>query len=83
MKAVIREYIEQEFLFGKGTVQDNERLFDKGIIDSLGFLKLLAFIEKTFQISLDMSEISMDKFGSVAEITQMVKQKKQAPENDH
>lgn len=76
MKESIRKFIENEFLFGKDTVKDDERLFEKGIIDSLGFMKLLAFINESFHISLDMSEISLDRFGSLAEMVQLLEEKK-------
>ena len=75
MKEAIRKFIVQEFLFGRGTVQDDERLFEKGIIDSLGFMKLLAFVNEKFGITLDMSEISLDKFGSLSEIVQFLDEK--------
>ena len=75
MKESIRKYIEQEFLFGKGSVQDDDRLFEKGIIDSLGFMKLLAFINETFHITVEMSEISLEQFGSLSEIVRLLEEK--------
>ena len=37
MKEDIRKFIIDEFMNGEGAVSDDEKLFDSGIIDSLGF----------------------------------------------
>jgi acyl carrier protein len=78
MKEAIREYIRKEFLFGKGTVQDDDLLFEKGIIDSLGFLKLLAFLDQELGVSIDMSDITMEQFRTLDEIAAFAEEKRGA-----
>ena len=74
VKDKIKEYIITTFMNGEGSITDDEQLFESGIIDSIGFIKLLSFIESTFNTPLDISEFSIDS-GTVSGITQMVNDK--------
>lgn len=73
MKEQIRSFIVENFLFGERGVEDDEPLFDSGIIDSLGLIKLIAFIEKKFNISIDMSEIMIENFNTLNGIMETLK----------
>ncbi len=75
LKEKIRSFIVKNFMFGQGNLKDDVHLFDSGIVDSLGFIKLLAFIEKTFKVYLDMSEISMGNFNTINDIAETVSAK--------
>ena len=59
---------------GEGSIADDEQLFESGIIDSIGFIKMLSFIESTFNTPMDISEFSIDS-GTINGITQMVNDK--------
>jgi acyl carrier protein len=75
MKEQIRTFISNTLMFGEGNIEDDEQLFETGAIDSLGFIKLLTFIEKTFNVQIDMSEVTMDKFGSINDIEKTIQEK--------
>jgi acyl carrier protein len=75
MKEKIKDFILQTFMFGEGTLKDKQPLFESGLIDSLGFLKLLAFIEKNFGISFDMKEIAIENFNTVEDIVKTLEKK--------
>lgn len=68
MKEQIKNFIIETFMYGKGPLKDDEPLFDSGIMDSLGLIKLLTFIEETFKAGIDMSQLTMEKFGTVNDI---------------
>lgn len=74
IKEKIRAYIISNFMNGEGQITDDEQLFESGIIDSIGFIKLLSYIESTFNTPMDISEFSIDS-GTVNGITQMVNDK--------
>lgn len=76
MKDKIKDFIISTFMYGEGSLKDDELLFDSGIIDSLGLIKLLSFIEKEFDIQVDMSDITMDNFASVNNIAATINEKK-------
>jgi acyl carrier protein len=75
MEEKIKKFIIDTFMYGEGEIENDEQLFEKGIIDSLGFIKLLTFIENTFNVPIDMSEVTMDKFASVNDILATINEK--------
>ncbi|MBW2663334.1 MAG: acyl carrier protein [Deltaproteobacteria bacterium] len=77
-KKVIREFFIQELSdngFHEG-VRDDQSLLDAGIIDSLGVLKLLAFLDETFGIIPLEEELNPETFSSVNSICDFVERKK-------
>lgn len=75
MKEKIKHFIVENFLFGERELKDDEPLFESGIIDSLGLIKLIAFIEKNFNVSIDISEVMMENFSTLKDIMEVVKSK--------
>ena len=75
MKDEIRQFIVETFMYGEGELADDDALFDSGIIDSLGFIKLLSFIEEKFNVAMDMSEVGMESFNTINEIVETIKSK--------
>jgi acyl carrier protein len=55
-------------------LDDDEPLIDSGIVDSLGVLRILAFLDETFGIDLSSSEIRLENFKNVRTICQMIEQ---------
>ena len=53
-------------------LEDDEPLIDSGIIDSLGVLKILAFLDEAFGIDLSSEEIKLENFRTVRSICQMI-----------
>ena len=72
VKEQIKNYIKKNFLFDRRDLDDDEPLFEPGLIDSLGFISLLAFIEKNFRINIRMSEVVIEKFNNVNKISEIV-----------
>lgn len=64
--------------FGKQTLAPDENLMDLGIIDSLGIIKVVIFLEDNFQISVEDSEIVPDNFDCLNSIANFVARKKGA-----
>jgi len=75
VKEKIKNFIVENFLFGERGLEDDEPLFESGIIDSLGLIKLLAFIDETFNISMNMSEINIEDFNTLNDILKTIKNK--------
>ena len=75
MKKQIKNYIVNSFMPEMESIGDDDSLFEAGALDSLRFLELLAFIEKTFGVSLHMSEITIEKFDSLNKICALIKEK--------
>jgi len=62
---------------GKQSLDPAEDLVDQGIIDSLGVMKLIVFMEETFGIKVNDEEVVPENFRSLNSMTKFVEQKMQ------
>lgn len=53
-------------------IDDDEPLVDSGIVDSLGVLKIMSFLDEEFGIDLSAGQIKLENFNSVALICKLV-----------
>ncbi len=60
---------------GTKSLDPDEDLLERGIIDSLGILKLVAFIEKAHGIKVMDEEVVPENFQSLNSIARFVEQK--------
>ena len=78
--AKIKTFIVEEFM-PDVPVEDLEDDFDLltgGVVDSLGLLKVVAWLEDEFDIGVDDSELGPDSFRTVAAIKAFVDQSRSA-----
>jgi acyl carrier protein len=57
-------------------VEASSTLLERGIIDSLGVVELLSFVEETFAVTAADEEITEENFGSLDSIAQFVQRKR-------
>ena len=60
-------------------IDENEPLFEKGILDSMGLMQLISFIEEQTRLRIPNEEVTRDNFETVASIERLVERLK-APE---
>jgi acyl carrier protein len=75
-----REYIAGQFLYMRSDVviEPSDSLLERGIIDSMGVVELLAFVEETFAVPVADDEITEEHFGSLDGIARFVTRKRTA-----
>ena len=78
MEEKIRDFIQRKILHGKRLIGPTESLFGKGVIDSIGHLQLITFLEREFGISFSMEEFTWENFDSIQQICFLVQKKSQA-----
>lgn len=68
--SAIAQFIIQEFLpdVQPGDLATDLDLFDSGVIDSLGLLKVIAWLEDRYGLASDDMELTPDGFRSIAAI---------------
>jgi acyl carrier protein len=68
------DFIQKQFLYDRTGVQlsPDTHLVEDGIVDSVGILQLVGFIEKTFDISLRPDDLILKNFETVAAIRALV-----------
>lgn len=75
MKGTIKSYIVDKIVGEEIEIADDTSLFGEGIIDSLGNVKLISFLEKQYNISIEPGEITTDNFDTINQIVAFVEQK--------
>jgi len=71
----IREFVREAFLYGEARpeVTDAAELVKTGIIDSINVLRLVDFVEETYEIELEPADIT--RFTSIVDITAVIEEK--------
>jgi acyl carrier protein len=73
----IRSFVVQKFPAAKKQALDeNVPLLASGIVDSLGMLDLVTFLETTFAIQLSDEELTPENFATIRALATFVEQKK-------
>jgi len=69
-----RAFVEESFLYMRPrfVLGDDDRLFEKGVIDSMGVLELIGFLEPAFGVTVTDEEINEHNLGSLADIARYV-----------
>ena len=72
----VREFILQNYLFGQDKKLENTDSFlEQGIIDSTGVLELVAFLQDTFEITVEDEEITPDNLDSIGNVMRYLHRK--------
>jgi acyl carrier protein len=74
----IREFIERELKRPLGGVTGSDSLLEAGILDSLGVLELVAFIERDYGIGISEDEMMPDNFETLDAIAAFVERRRAA-----
>lgn len=80
IKAEVRRYIEENLLLGAGAVSpgDDESFLEHQVLDSTGFLELVAHLEETYGIQIGDEEMVPENLDSLNAIEAFVLSKKAA-----
>jgi acyl carrier protein len=72
----VRDYVVASFLFGDGSrLQDKTSFLQDHVIDSLGILELIAFLEETFGIKIEDHELVPENMDSLANVAAFLERK--------
>lgn len=73
----VRNYISDNFLMGlqDAAITDYTSFLDLGIIDSTGVIELIAFLEETYDIRVEDTEMIPDNLDSLEAIDRYVARK--------
>jgi acyl carrier protein len=73
----IRDFVTSNFYVADpNSLQDRTSLLDQGIIDSTGVLEVIMFIETTFGVTVEDSEMLPENLDSIERIAAFVARKK-------
>ena len=77
IKEQVRTFVTSNFYVADpSALEDSASLLDKGIIDSTGVLEVIFFIEETFGIIVEDSEMLPENLDSIERISNFIARKK-------
>jgi len=73
----IKDYIARNLLFSDNGFPYSEGVsfLDEGIVDSVGVMELVSFVEEDFHVNVDDLDITPENFDSVSKIAAYVRRK--------
>ena len=74
MKDKLKEYIEQELLSEQKEIHFTDNLLGSGLIDSLGFVKMVQFLEKSFDVTIPPKDMLIENFLSIDAVEKYMNQ---------
>ena len=80
MEKTLLEYVQQKLL-GKHTdikLQPDDDLLGSGLVDSMGIMNLIAFIEERYEIPIPPEDMVIENFMNIEAITEYLKNRKAA-----
>ena len=76
----IRTYIAENILFSNNGYphSDEASFLEEGIVDSMGIMELVMFVDETFGINVEDEELVPDNFDSVSKLAAYIRHKSPA-----
>ena len=73
----IKDYIAKNLLFSSDgyNYPEDASFLEEGIVDSQGVMELVLFVEETFSVNVDDTEIIPDNFDSVSQLSAYIQNK--------
>ena len=82
LKKQVRDFVIANFYVADpATLEDRTSLLDDGIVDSTGVLEVIGFIETTFGVTVEDSEMLPENLDSIECIAAFVARKTSRPES--
>ena len=77
VEKTLREFIEETFVERKGKkdVANDDSLLDSGLIDSAGIFENVGFLERTFGLDIQDTEIIPENFETINSLSAFVRGK--------
>ncbi|MCG8606859.1 acyl carrier protein [bacterium] len=68
----LKVFIASEFAYDQGMLNEHDDLLNQGVIDSMGVLQIVTYMEKTFGIQITDEEITPENFRSLNALANLV-----------
>ena len=68
MKAELRRFIQVELLNGR-SLGDSEDILVNGLVDSMGVMRLVAYIEQQFGLKVPPDDLTIENFRTIEVLT--------------
>ncbi len=75
IRDTIAAFIHDELLEGPHVVGDDDMLLNDGVVDSLGMVRLVGYLEETYGFEIPPQDFSIEYFRSINTIAAYVAQR--------
>ena len=77
VEEMIRTYIAENMLFSDNGYphSDSASFLEEGIVDSMGIMELVMFVEENFHVTVEDEELVPDNFDSVSKLAVYIRSK--------
>ncbi len=69
-------FVKNRFISSTSEISEDDSLLENGIIDSVGMIELVSFIESKYDIKVDEDDLMPENFDSLKAIENFIKEKK-------
>ncbi len=73
IEAEVRQFVEARFGAGARQVSADTHLFREGIVDSIGVLELVKFLEAQYGLTIPPEQMLLENFQSIAAMRDFVR----------
>jgi len=71
----IRDYLKEEFLFGRDETLNEDTLLLGNVIDSQGVIQLVSFIQQQFNVEIADEEVTTENLATLKSVVALVGKK--------
>ena len=77
IETLIKEYIARNLLFSDNgfPYSDDASFLEEGIVDSIGVMELVAFVEENFSVKVDDLDVTPENFDSINRLAAYIRRK--------
>jgi len=77
IESQIKDYIARNLLFSDNgfSYPEDASFLEEGIVDSVGVMELVAFVEEKFGLKIDDMDVTPDNFDSVSKLASFIRKK--------
>jgi acyl carrier protein len=71
----IRNYLTEEFLFGRSETLDDDTPLLGNVIDSQGVIEVVSFVQQHFKIEVEDEDVTTDNLATLKSVVALVEKK--------
>ena len=77
IETLVKEYVARNFIFSDNgfPYSDDASFLEEGIVDSIGVMELVAFVEEQFSVRVDDLDVTPENFDSINRLAAYIRHK--------
>lgn len=74
--AVLKQFVTEELLNNNVNVNEDDNLLTDGMVDSLGLMRFIGFIEETLDVEIPPEDVIIENFRTIGVIADYLERRK-------